>query len=322
MIMGNQKINVNPCTQADEKQNWSVVNNFITNLSEVIESGVSSDHMVSVNATDEANATYNYLHSKIQDVMAGGSFSAAAGDVVVKAETISNVKEKFYWRASGITGYSGTGDYSLNIRDGALVFSPIDSGVDSYTVLVSATDSTPNYLQNSIKETAAIDATGDLTVVGNVFGAAAADQKLALAVDVSTISGWHATAFRVLAIENNISAYTTITVIGQKLVVDATFLGALDARYAPFGGGGGGGGKFGKADAQIGPRVNNQATSGTVSIWTMDGSGNMTDTGINETWWNISATGAVMAGAFLQSKVDTTSGKTIIDFEDCTISDL
>jgi hypothetical protein len=149
-------------------------------------------------------------------------------------------------------------------------------------------------------------------------GAAASNQKERLFVDASIIDGYHATEFRLLGIETNTTHYYTITYIGGKLVADATFLAFMDARYASIAGGTGTA-KFGKLDTAVAARSGLQAASAVVSIYTMDGSGLMSDTGDNETWWNISSQGGI-SGDFVQGKLDATSGKMLFDWEDCTLS--
>ncbi len=75
-------------------------------------------------------------------------------------------------------------------------------------------------------------------------------------------------------------------------------------------------GIFGKAPDGISARVGTIAGTGTLNIWDIDDSGNLTDTGETTTIWNLVTTGAGGGDGFLQAKM-TTGGRYILDFEEC-----
>lgn len=317
MIFGNQKINTNPCTEAEQKANWSVVNNKFVQIDQVIEAGGLPDHKVAISAFDEGGAGADYLFAKIQDA---GSFNSDTDAIVSAADAGAVVA--FFWSATNVVGYSPTGLLNLIVDNGVLQFAGFTDTVDNYTVKVTTSDLTASFLHDAFNLNATYSSPADLLIATETVGAGGTNQKERPFVDVSIINGYDATAFRVWTIENNTTLLASITVIGQKLVLDATFIAFLDANYAAIGGGDGGTAKFGRADSDIDPRTGTTAKSGTVSICTFDDDGNITDTGDNETWWNLSGTGKVRAGDYIQSKMNATNGKMMVDFEDCTLSDL
>src|SRR4051812_26962163 len=92
MIFGNQRINTQPCTQAEANQNWSVVNNLLVQFQQTIDNGTTSDHKVALNPADQANATANYLHVKVNQ----SDLGSYPGLIDVKSQTIGDSTEQFY----------------------------------------------------------------------------------------------------------------------------------------------------------------------------------------------------------------------------------
>ncbi len=315
MIFGNQKINTNPCdSTAEERANWSVIQNFITNLGDVLEGSVTSDHKVAVNATDHANNTANYLHSKVYDT---GTY-VASRCTMIRSETKDDLKERFYIAWEDVPEF--TSEALFFVSDGGEPhWAAIDLGgsLDNYTVLVTGSDPTPKYLHDAFEHvvTGAYVNNADIQC-GTRTITDAGEQTEQPFVDVSVVSGWHATEFRVLTISNNVTSYKSITEFSDTLFAGITLDGgSYDAgsNTLTFTGTTSGLAKIGKADAEIPARDSNIAGSGTVSIWEITGTA-LSDTGLNETWYNI-ANQVISDGVFLQAK--QINGQMVIDFEDC-----
>jgi hypothetical protein len=259
-------------------------------------------------ATDLANiGTPDYLNDQMYYDTSGGLIDSWPDvGVPVVADVESGGKERLRTDFSQVTGFvevpvDSGGPFFLrltgNLESGPyLDWVSINDTTDSWTVLVSGTDTNPKYLHIAIKDNATyVDGT-DLLVASETVDTSNEHERFF--VDVSAINGYSDTGDYVLVLSDN----------------EVSWVAASSG-----GGGVSGTAKFGKADSDIGPRVGTVAASGTVSIWTIDGSGNLSDTGTDETWWNISFQN-IYGGDFVQGKLDATSGKMLFDFEDCDLS--
>ena len=74
---------------------------------------------------------------------------------------------------------------------------------------------------------------------------------------------------------------------------------------------------IGKTDGAITALSTTQMGSGTVSIYSSNATGALTDSGLNETAYNTTGT-AVASGVFVQMKRHSQSGLLLVDVEDCS----
>jgi hypothetical protein len=227
MIFGNQKINKNPCTPADEAANWATVNNFLENFQTFIDLGAISDHKVSSDAADEALAGANYLGSKIYY-----SGSQPANSIPILHEIKGDKRVAFYLDPEQILGYSATGSFNLSLDDSDLAWTPFSGSVDNFTVQVTAGDTTASYLHDAFNLNATYINNADLLVGTETVGVGGTNQKERLFVDISTITGWHATEFRILTIAANVSEYVTTTALVDYILVNETFIEEITTNVA------------------------------------------------------------------------------------------
>lgn len=239
--MGNGKLNLNPCTPEEERANiatQNTVNNYVTNqiteLTEIIgdiEVSGTSDHKVSINATDNTALGYDYLHAKIQqaDVADRG-----IGHVVVRSDPygVDDNTEAFYCDLSTVNLYNDQPLMFLACIEGEIVWQEIATGgggdpVDTYTVKDTST-STPRYLHDALENTGTYVGGADINVFGVPYVASGADYKERLYLDVSAITDWDDTGTFVLSLVDNASKYLSIEDLGELLYLDATFIANID----------------------------------------------------------------------------------------------
>lgn len=157
--LGGGKVNIHPCTEAEERQNWSTVQNFIT---EITNNGLVDAFTVGMNSSD-VTPTYagpDFLFNKILNQ---STFDAEVHQLV-------------YGEV-----YDDSGVLKLNL----FTASGTGGGVDDHKVLVSDTDSTAEYLFDSMKDQDAFDPSTDYLVYAFVEDAEA-NEKLRLFVRVDS----------------------------------------------------------------------------------------------------------------------------------------
>lgn len=200
-------LNTTPCNQDDNASNAQIQQTINNNVTNILQNGGGGGDTfkVAVNATDAGNATADYLHAKINDT---GAYSADTS-AVARAETISDLKERLFWDAQDITGYAADKILSLD-GDGHLAWSDPSGATDTFKVLISASDTTPKYLHAATKDNATYVGGADIIVATMIDGAPSSSQHERFFLDVSEITGWDATALRVLGIVGNVSTYFTV----------------------------------------------------------------------------------------------------------------
>lgn len=207
-VVDNNKINPNPCGPEDNAANWatqSVINNNQTIINQ--NGGGADTYKVGVNATDVANATFDFLHAKIHD----NATYVSGQDMVVASATVGNVTERFFVDVSAITNFSGSGSYFLIIAGGVTAWAPLSAAIDNYTVLVTGSDTTPSYLHDAIKDNAAYVSGADILVASATDGANGTDQKERFFVDVSAIGGYSDTGTYAFLLINNVTTLVDVT---------------------------------------------------------------------------------------------------------------
>lgn len=209
--------------------NAQTTNELINNLTEAItniEASGTSDHKVSVNATDNAALGFDYLHAKFNDAAA----YVSGQDALVCVETVSNSTERLFMDTSAISGFPGSvsDTYVLSLVSGAISWTLLGSdSIDSYEVKVTANDSTQSYLHDAFNLNATYVTNADILVGTATVGGSGTNQTERLFVDVSAINSYSATGFFLLGLDDNVSKYVTIETIGTELFSDSTFLTEL-----------------------------------------------------------------------------------------------
>lgn len=213
---------VNPCTPGDNAHNAQVTQELITNIITLIEeSGTVDDKKLAVNGTDFTNATYDYLHAKVEQTDVA---DATLGYATVHSQTVGDLTELFYVDLSLVSGYDGTLKV-LSIDGGELFWLTASGLVDSYEVMVTADDSTPKFLHSAFNLNTSYVSGADMLVGTQTVGSAATNQTERLFVDVSAITGYDASAFRVLTLEANAVAWRSPTdavadLLGEGYAID------------------------------------------------------------------------------------------------------
>lgn len=221
---------VNPCTPGDLAHNAQVTQELITNIITIIDgSSTIDDKKLAVNLDDYNNATYDYLHAKVEQTDVA---DATLGYATVRSETVDDLTELFYVDFSLVSNYGGSLKY-LAIDGGELFWLDGLGVTDSYTVKSTATDTVAGYLHDAIEDNATYASGADIIVAAATgsgapwaAGTGAADQTERLFVDVSAISGYHATNLLVLTIEANAVSWqspTDIVGAGYAIDIDGSF---------------------------------------------------------------------------------------------------
>ncbi len=330
---GEYKLNLSPCSPDDEIRNLQTQEKFNTDVIDAILNDSGIDTKVAV---DVANvATPNYLNDQMYYDTSGGDIVAWPAVGLPVVADVTTAKERLRADFSQVPGYpadpADLDGNSLALKlvgnaiDGpSLLFETINDITDTNLVVVNGAgnDTTPKALHDAFSDNNAYTDGTDILVATETVEAGPADQHERLFVKVSFISEYSDTGFRVLGAEDNITRYFTADDFASRMFGGITLVGLTYADgtlTATAEGGTSTINKIGKADADIPGLVSaSQAGSGTVSIWSIDGSGVLADTGVNETWYNVSAT-AVLAsvGQFIHAK--DVSGVMVIDYEDCSI---
>lgn len=214
-IVDNNQINPHLCDFEDLKSNWQILVPLITEMqATIVEGGAGDTYKVAVNATHAA-ATPVYLHAALNDA---GTFGDTC--LLVKAETISDATEKLFADFSTLDGYASDLDFYVMVRQGVLeLISSADvTASDNFTVKVTGTDTTPDFLINKMELVNAYVSGADLLVGSNTVGGAGTDQSLKNFVDVSAIQDHNTSGFFVLCCDNNTSKWVGVTtLIGGNL---------------------------------------------------------------------------------------------------------
>ncbi len=240
MNFGNQQLNPLPCTTDEQNQNWQTAQNVINNITEItnnlqdqitnIDTNGLSDHKVAVNATDQGNGGADYLAAKISTVATPPDGNAVPVGMIVFGDSVVSL----YWQPDDINNFGADANQSLMSIGGVMTWVAANDTVDSYQVLVIGADPTPKYLHdafcNSYTGNGAYIGGADL-LIGTTTVDTAGEKTEQPFVDISAISGWHATEFRILTINANVSSYVTVAALVSALATtlagDSTFIAAF-----------------------------------------------------------------------------------------------
>lgn len=226
-IQNSTNINTNPCTFEDEASNWQVQEVLNQYFNETIAGG-GGDHKVAVNGSDVAP---NYLHSKITNATA----TAFDSDfhVYVSAATVADITEQLYWDAQAVLGHGNNKILSTD-SSGHIQWADASTASDSFQVKAYDSTDTPHYLcqaftWNHVSGARAYVSGADLQIYVEPSADDTADQTATAYVDISQITGYSGSGFRVLGTSNGASQYFA----GSDLADEIT--GSLSAYRMIFG---------------------------------------------------------------------------------------
>lgn len=162
-LVGAGKLNLHPCTDAEEARNLQILSSFITYVNNVIIDGTADTYKVK-HDTGDANPDFHlakhYPHGVYDDSIHQLVFS--------DTHTDSGVDKVRLFTA--MTGDGGGG------------------GVDTYKVLISLSDSTPEYLWTSMQDQDTYDdGTTDILVYAEAVGSGNEKLRLFTRVDATFI---------------------------------------------------------------------------------------------------------------------------------------
>lgn len=218
--MAAPQINTAVCSMEDVQQALQTVQTIVNQFTTVIDTVTASDHKVIVNGSDVAPG---YLHAKIQDA---GTFSASC--VAIRAQTVSNLKEQFFFDAQDVAGFEASVPKLFTYDGVQWVLVDFVGFVDTQKVLVTSGDTTASYLHDAFNLNATYVGNADILVGTATVGAAASNQTERLFVDVSAISGWAGTGTFLLGIVNNVSQYIAMSSLvteGYAIDISGTAIG-------------------------------------------------------------------------------------------------
>lgn len=231
-------VNTSNCTLDDVNQALSDVNNALNQIFTAIDTGGGgADVKVAV---DFANVgSTDYLDNQLYWPLSGSAdLIANPGAGVLIASDVTSAKERLqadFTTVNGIDalelGHRVFLELKPDVGDGYfLQWSVADDVTDNYTVLVTTDDSTPSYLHDAIHDNASYVDTSDIIVASATVGAASSDQTERFFVDVSAITGYHATEFRLLGLIGNVSTYFSLDDLsGYSIVAAGTY---IDVAYS------------------------------------------------------------------------------------------
>lgn len=196
------------CTLDDSSYNAQVQQEINEELFTLLETGGGGDtYKVAV---DLANlATPNYLNDQMYYLVADGDLGTYPDAAAPVVADVLSAKERYQVDYTLVGGFSGTGDYVLLMSDGVLGWNTFAGVADTFKFKISSGDNVEGYFQESMYLNAGYADGADLQVASKIEVMEGTNEKARLFVDVSTISGWHESDFRVLGIEGNVSTYFT-----------------------------------------------------------------------------------------------------------------
>ncbi len=206
MTVAPRQLNTDVCTLQDVAGTLQVQNELNNFFYEVINGGgVSDTYKVKI---DDDDVAPDFLHAKMNDT---GSYDVDSM-ILVRAESVSDATERYFWQASDVSGFSaGTLQVLYKDVSDALVFGDPSVSTDSNKVLCTSGDLTANYLHDSLNLAATYVGGADILVATATVGGGGTDQTERLFVDASAISGWAGTGDFFLGMHNNAVSWMTFS---------------------------------------------------------------------------------------------------------------
>lgn len=212
--LGDDKLNLFPCTQEDEQYNLSVLNSFQQTVNNFIEGGEDSGKVYVSSADD----TWNYLHDKMttqatrdtdEDPLIAVAIGNAGG-----VETLT-----LFLDSSAIDNYSDTGLWVLSLNNGnaewydASTFGGGGGGAD-ILVQTSNTDTAGGeYLSAKMEDYTGASpayAAGDLLVQCDLTNSGGAE-NLRFYANTNSYPGYSATGTWALCLDDNVWTWVDIS---------------------------------------------------------------------------------------------------------------
>ncbi len=215
------RINNFPCTEQEEQQNLSLIkeildpilvsmettnnNTFLANLTRFELTSVFTARVATAIILDASDADAGLDPIEVVDVM--DRYATAMGTEKGYATLEDEVYEVVVLGGAG-TGSVDPDDVFNNITiiggsydDTTNTLTITAGGTDSFTVLVTGTDSTPKYLHDAFNDHTTYDGDEDLIVKTETQGAGGANQSEQLFVDMSFVRGWNDIQYQLLGQE-------------------------------------------------------------------------------------------------------------------------
>lgn len=351
-----KSINPWPCTPEDHHQNWTSQAEINNTFIEVINTGGTTDTF-KVKVHGGAGETADFLHNKLTNVGASNEETS----VKVRGEVSGN-KEYLFWDAADVRGYGGSANGMVLTLAGdasEMLWAEAPLFTDTLMVKTSSSDSTAEFLYDSMIHKATYVSTADMPVMAQDEDVGGGNRRLRLFVDASALPGWSDTGLFVYVLNSNtsqlMSASSLASVIyqeGDLIDISGTII-SVDLTEAPshslgamqllvhFSGAApqwvtaenydtsdkrrflvhemgvwkwyGDVAKIGRAASGIPARSGTTPGSGTVRVWRLN-AGTLENTGVDETWYNISDR-PISPNKYLMAKM--VDGQMVVDFEEC-----